>query len=54
MVTTLFPLLLIVIGALVYGFATNKAMELGRLTFLAGIIALALHTESCAKLLHIG
>jgi|HubBroStandDraft_4_1064222.scaffolds.fasta_scaffold04316_2 hypothetical protein len=36
------PILMIVVGALVYALSTNgKVAELGRLTFLAGIIALA-------------
>lgn len=41
---------LLVVGALLYGFASGKASELGRLTFLAAILAIALHAESCARL----
>lgn len=40
--TLLFPILLAIIGALLYALANGKASELGRLTFMAGVIAIAL------------
>lgn len=42
MITTLIPLLLAIVGALVYAFAANpKLAELGRILFAAGMFALA-------------
>jgi hypothetical protein len=43
MFSAILPLVLMVIGALVYAFSSNaKVVELGRLTFLAGVIGLAI------------
>lgn len=43
MLIAIVPLLLAIVGALVYALASNaKAAELGRITFAAGMFALAL------------
>lgn len=43
MATMLIPVLLIVVGVLIYALATNpKVAEIGRLTFFAGMLSLAL------------
>jgi len=43
MLTALIPVLMIVVGALMYGLSANaKVAELGRLLFQAGTIAIAL------------
>lgn len=43
MIVAVVPLALAVLGALVYGFASNaKAAELGKLTFFAGMLAFAI------------
>lgn len=45
MLIAVYPLVLAVIGALVYALATNAvAKELGRITFAAGIFAFAFAT----------
>lgn len=38
MITILVPLLVAVVGALVYGLANGKASELGRLAYAAGLL----------------
>lgn len=50
----LFPLLLVVAGALIYGLASNaKVAEIGRLCLMAGLFALAFewagHTVSLVR-----
>lgn len=53
MVLAIFPLVLAVIGALVYALSSNaKAAEIGRITFAAGIFALAF--ALAAHTVHIG
>jgi hypothetical protein len=42
-VTILLPLGVALLGALLYGFAAGKASELGRLLFLAGMLAALWH-----------
>jgi hypothetical protein len=53
MITASLPLILALIGALVYGFAPPKLAELGRLTFLAGLVAFAMGVASSCKGLHL-
>jgi Na+/phosphate symporter len=42
MIIAIFPLVLVILGALLYAVASNeKVKELGRLTFACGLLALA-------------
>ena len=51
MITIMPPLLVCVLGALVYAMATNpKLSEMGRLAFFAGLLVTLLYAERVVKL----
>ena len=53
MAIAIFPILLIVVGALVYALSSNaKGAEMGRLTFACGMLALAF--ALAAHVVHLG
>lgn len=53
MMIAIFPLLLAIVGALVYGLASNgKAAEIGRLAYACGLLALAFALAS--RMVHLG
>jgi hypothetical protein len=51
MVSIIVPAFIVLLGALVYGFSGGKLQELGRLMFLAGMLAIAFNVSS-SRLIH--
>lgn len=40
------PLVIMVVGALLFGLTSGKVQEMGKMTFFAGILAFALHATA--------
>lgn len=52
MIVAVFPLVAVLVGALMWGFTNGKASEAGRMIFFCGVLAFLLSVGS--KTVHIG